>query len=81
VLTGALEAALQTDEVQSWSDETGNVVEYGGPESASNAVADAFEQIPNRSTSKRSKKPRTSRAPLSHHGFVIRRTISRDHVY
>lgn len=46
VLTGALEAALQTDEVQSWSEATGTVVEYGGPESASNAVADAFEQIP-----------------------------------
>lgn len=46
VLTEALEAALQTDEVQSWSEETGNVVEYGGPESASNAVSDAFEQIP-----------------------------------
>jgi len=46
VLTEALEAALQTDEVQSWSEETGNVVEYGGPDSASNAVADAFEQIP-----------------------------------
>jgi hypothetical protein len=46
VLTEALEAALQTDEVQSWSEETGNVVEYGGPESASDAVADAFEQIP-----------------------------------
>lgn len=46
VLTEALEAALQTDEVQSWSEETGNVVEYGGPESASQAVADAFEQIP-----------------------------------
>lgn len=46
VLTEALEAALQTDEVQSWSEETGNVVEYGGPESASNAVSDAFDQIP-----------------------------------
>lgn len=46
VLTEALEAALQTDEVQNWSEETGNVVEYGGPESASNAVSDAFEQIP-----------------------------------
>ncbi len=46
VLTEALEAALQTDEVQNWSEETGNVVEYGGPESASNAVTDAFEQIP-----------------------------------
>lgn len=46
VVTEALEAALQTDEVQSWSEETGNVVEYGGPDSASNAVADAFEQIP-----------------------------------
>lgn len=46
VLTEALEVALQADEVQSWSEETGNVVEYGGPESASNAVADAFEQIP-----------------------------------
>lgn len=46
VLSEALETALQADEVQQWSEDTGNVVEYGGPESAGDAVADAFEQIP-----------------------------------
>lgn len=45
-LTGALESALQTDRVQEWSENTGNVIEYGPPEAAENAVANAFEQIP-----------------------------------
>lgn len=46
VLTEALEAALQTDDMQSWSEETGNVIEYGGPEAANDAVQQAFEQVP-----------------------------------
>ncbi|WP_143423168.1 Bug family tripartite tricarboxylate transporter substrate binding protein [Halegenticoccus soli] len=45
-LTGALETALQTEKVQTWSENTGNVIEYGPPEAAESAVADAFEQIP-----------------------------------
>lgn len=46
VLTDALEASLETDAVLEWADNTGNIIEYGGPESAANAVQDAFEQIP-----------------------------------
>lgn len=45
-LTEALEAALQTDRVQEWSENTGNVIEYGGPEAAEEAVAQAFDQVP-----------------------------------
>ncbi|XVH33453.1 tripartite tricarboxylate transporter substrate-binding protein (plasmid) [Haloferacaceae archaeon DSL9] len=45
-LSDALEQALQSEEVQQWAEDTGNVIEYGDPESASNAVSDAFEQIP-----------------------------------
>lgn len=45
-LTEALEAALQTDRVQEWSDNTGNVIEYGPPETAEEAVAEAFEKVP-----------------------------------
>lgn len=46
VLTEALEATLQTDEMQQWSEQTGNVIEYGPPEAAEEAVAQAFEQVP-----------------------------------
>jgi len=45
-LTGALETALASDPVQEWSESTGNVIEYGGPEVAEDAVANAFELIP-----------------------------------
>lgn len=45
-LTEALETALQSDAVQEWASNTGNIVEYGGPENAENIVQDAFEQIP-----------------------------------
>lgn len=46
VLTEALEATLETDEMQEWSEETGNVIEYGDPEAAEEAVTQAFEQVP-----------------------------------
>ncbi|MFB9808887.1 Bug family tripartite tricarboxylate transporter substrate binding protein [Haladaptatus pallidirubidus] len=45
-LTEALKTALQTDRVQKWSENTGNVVEYGSPDAAEKAVKDAFEQVP-----------------------------------
>lgn len=46
VLSSALETALQTDEVQEWSENTGNVIDYGGPDAADSALQDAFDQIP-----------------------------------
>ncbi|GAD53524.1 hypothetical protein MBEHAL_2284 [Halarchaeum acidiphilum MH1-52-1] len=46
-LTGALKTALQTDHVQQWSENTGNVIEYGKPSAAEKAVQRAFEEIPN----------------------------------
>lgn len=45
-LTSTLETALQKQSVQEWSENTGNVVEYGGPETAEEAVTDAFNNIP-----------------------------------
>jgi tripartite-type tricarboxylate transporter receptor subunit TctC len=46
VLSSALETACQSDAVQEWSEESGNVIDYGGPEAADAAIQDAFEQIP-----------------------------------
>lgn len=45
-LTGALESTLQTDAIQDWAEETGNVIEYGDPQAAEDAVSSAFEQVP-----------------------------------
>lgn len=45
-LADALEAGLETDTMQEWSEETGNVIEFGGPENADAAVQDAMEQVP-----------------------------------
>lgn len=45
-LADALETALETDAVQEWSEETGNVVEFGSPEDANTALQDAMEQVP-----------------------------------
>lgn len=45
-LTEALEVSLQDEELQQWAEDTGNVLEYGGPDVAESAVNDAFENIP-----------------------------------
>lgn len=45
-LSSAVESALQHDAVQSWSEKTGNVVEYGGPKKAKKALKDSIETIP-----------------------------------
>ncbi|WP_369684856.1 Bug family tripartite tricarboxylate transporter substrate binding protein [Halalkalicoccus sp. NIPERK01] len=45
-LTEALEASLEDEELQQWAEDTGNVLEYGGPDVAETAVSDAFENIP-----------------------------------
>ncbi|WP_193364791.1 Bug family tripartite tricarboxylate transporter substrate binding protein [Natrinema versiforme] len=45
-LADAVKAALQTDEVQTWSNQTGNIVEYGPPERARKALEDSINTIP-----------------------------------
>lgn len=45
-LTDALETTLQDEEVQQWAEDTGNVIEYGGPDTAEAAVQDAYDNIP-----------------------------------
>lgn len=45
-LTGALEEATQDEDVQDWSDETGNDVTYGDPESANQTLEETLDEIP-----------------------------------
>lgn len=45
-LTEALEATLENEELQQWAEDTGNVLEYGGPDVAESAVQDAYDNIP-----------------------------------
>lgn len=45
-LTEALEATLENEELQQWAEDTGNVLEYGGPDVADSAVQDAYDNIP-----------------------------------
>lgn len=45
-LADGIESALQTEEVQSWSEQTGNIVEYGPPESAEEALVNSVNTIP-----------------------------------
>lgn len=45
-LTEALEASLENEELQQWAEDTGNVLEYGGPDVAESAVQDAYDNIP-----------------------------------
>ena len=43
----AVEAAVESDHMQEWAEETGNDVVYGGPDNADQVLNDAYEQIPN----------------------------------
>ena len=45
ILTEGLEEATQDDDVQSWSEETGNDVSYGDPASADAALEETLENI------------------------------------
>lgn len=45
-VSSAVEEALQTEPVQSWSEETGNIIEYNQPEFADEVLQQSFEQIP-----------------------------------
>lgn len=46
VVADAVEEVLQTDHMQEWSEDTGNIVEFGSGEDAEQAVRDAYEIIP-----------------------------------
>ena len=46
VIAEAVEQATQAEEVQEWADESGNVVEYSGPDEASELLADVLETVP-----------------------------------
>lgn len=44
-LSGLFEEAVQSDEMQEWSEETGNDVSYGGPSEANDILAETTELI------------------------------------
>lgn len=46
--SSAIEEACQSEPVQSWSEETGNVIEYSPPEFADEVLQRAFEEIPDK---------------------------------
>lgn len=41
----SVETAVNSDEVQEWADETGNELQYGGPEEADQILNDSFEKV------------------------------------
>lgn len=45
-VSDAVERAMQSDTLQSWSEKTGNGLKYGGPENADKLLQDSLEQIP-----------------------------------
>jgi len=45
-LSAAIEEAIASDELQQWSEETGNGLTYGPPEAADALVQDSIAQIP-----------------------------------
>ncbi|MCO8268274.1 tripartite tricarboxylate transporter substrate binding protein [Haloferax sp. AB510] len=47
-LAEGVKAALQTDEVQTWSEQTGNIVEYGSHERAKKALVNSINTIPDK---------------------------------
>ncbi|AXR81335.1 Bug family tripartite tricarboxylate transporter substrate binding protein [Natrarchaeobaculum sulfurireducens] len=46
VIAEALEQATEDEGVQEWAEDTGNVVEYSGPDEASQLLADVLETVP-----------------------------------
>lgn len=46
VIADVVEEVLQTDHMQEWSEETGNVIKFGTGEEAEQVVQDAYETIP-----------------------------------
>ncbi len=48
VMADAVEQAVQSDELQSWSEETGNGLTFNGPEAANELLQNSLEQIPKR---------------------------------
>ena len=46
VLTDGFEQAVESETMQNWSEETGNPVEYGGPDIANDALESVWSEIP-----------------------------------
>lgn len=46
VLADGFEQAVESETMQNWSEETGNPVEYGGPDAANNALESVWNEIP-----------------------------------
>lgn len=46
-LNEGIEAAINSNELQEWSEETGNTIYFEGPETAQELMDNAFEEIPN----------------------------------
>lgn len=46
VIAGAVEQATEDDEVQEWADDSGNVVEYSGPDEATALLQSVLETVP-----------------------------------
>lgn len=45
-IADAVEKAIASDKLQSWSEKTGNGLKFGGPENADKLLQDSLEQIP-----------------------------------
>lgn len=45
-MANAVRVATQSDEVQQWSEESGNIVEFSGPETANQLLEDTLERLP-----------------------------------
>ncbi|RLM53430.1 tripartite tricarboxylate transporter substrate binding protein [Halobellus sp. Atlit-31R] len=48
VMAGAIEEAMASDELQQWSEESGNGLTFGGPDAANDLLQNSLEQIPQR---------------------------------
>jgi len=46
IISEAVEQGIDTDEVQQFAEESGNVIEYSGPDEASALLADVLETVP-----------------------------------
>jgi tripartite-type tricarboxylate transporter receptor subunit TctC len=48
VMAAAVEEAMESDELQQWSEESGNGLTFGGPDAANDLLRNSLEQIPQR---------------------------------
>jgi len=48
IMAAAIEEAIASDELQQWSEESGNGLTFGGPDAANSLLQNSLEQIPQR---------------------------------